>query len=72
VPFMNNTTGADETALSIACRVSEERHRKARCKYRGESWEAKVGAGRAACRNACTHLDQQSYKSRNVTATHRR
>jgi len=50
---MNNTTGADATALSMACLVSEDRYRKAIGEIRGvANLEAIVGAGRAACRNA--------------------
>jgi len=53
VPFINSTTGADATALSIACLVSEDRYRKAMGEIRGTAnLEAIVGAGRAACRNA--------------------
>jgi hypothetical protein len=54
VPFMNSTTGADSTALSIAARVSAERKRADMGVRRLEAnLEAKVGAGRAAWRNAC-------------------
>jgi hypothetical protein len=53
VPFMNSTTGAEFTALSIACLVSAERNRAAMGVIRElESLEARLGAGRAACRNA--------------------
>jgi hypothetical protein len=53
VPFMNKTTGAELTALSIAARVSAERYLKATGENRGEAnLEAKAGVGRAACRNA--------------------
>jgi hypothetical protein len=54
---MNNTTGADATALSIACRVSADRNRAAIGEILKEDLEAKAGAGRAACRNACIRLD---------------
>jgi hypothetical protein len=57
VPFMNKTTGADPTALSIACRVSVDRYRRAMGEIRRENLEANVGAGRAACRNACMRPD---------------
>lgn len=55
VPFMNSTTGADATALSIACRVSADRNLRAMGEMmRGENLAASDdGAGRAACRNAC-------------------
>ena len=53
VPFMNKTTGAELTALSIAARVSADRYLKATGENRGEAnLEAKAGVGRAACRNA--------------------
>jgi hypothetical protein len=53
VPFMNKTTGAELTALSIAARVSAERYLKATGENRGgANLEAKAGVGRAACRNA--------------------
>lgn len=35
VPFMNKTTGAELTALSIACFVSADRYRKAIGENRG-------------------------------------
>ena len=57
VPFMKRTTGAELTALSIACLVSVERYREAMgARNRGwENLEAKTvgAAGRAACRMAC-------------------
>jgi len=50
---MNSTTGAEATALSIAALVSVERNRRAMGENRGEeNLDAKLGAGRAACRNA--------------------
>lgn len=50
---MNNTTGAEPTALSIACRVSVDRNREAMGEIRGDiNLGANKGAGRAACRNA--------------------
>jgi len=50
---MNSTTGADATALSIACLVSEDRYRKAMGEIRdAANLEAMVEAGRAAWRNA--------------------
>jgi hypothetical protein len=53
VPFMNSTTGADATALSIVAFVSAERNRAVMGENRGvENLEANVGAGRAAWRNA--------------------
>jgi hypothetical protein len=53
VPFMNNTTGADPTALSMAALVSAERKRAEMGKNRGEeNLDANVGAGRVAWRNA--------------------
>jgi hypothetical protein len=53
VPFMNSTTGADATALSIAAFVSVERNRATKGENRGEeNLEANAGAGRAAWRNA--------------------
>lgn len=53
VPFMNRTTGADPTALSIAALVSVERKRAAMGENRGEvDLKANAGAGRTACRNA--------------------
>lgn len=36
VPFMNKTTGADATALSMACLVSDERSRDWRAVKRDE------------------------------------
>jgi hypothetical protein len=49
VPFMNNTTGAEATALSIACLVSVERNREAMREFRVDiNLEEKNGAGRAA------------------------
>jgi hypothetical protein len=54
VPFMNNTTGAEPTALSIACLVSDDKYRKAVGEIRGyENLVANIGAGRAAWRKAC-------------------
>lgn len=39
VPFMNSTTGADATALSIACRVSADRNLRAMGEMmRGRIW----------------------------------
>jgi len=58
VPFINSTTGAELTALSIACLVSAERNRAAMGVIRElKSLKAKLGAGRAACRNACKFCD---------------
>lgn len=45
---MNRTTGAEPTALSMACLVSAERKREAMGEIRGEANRA---AGRTACRN---------------------
>jgi hypothetical protein len=57
VPFMNNTTGADPTALSMAALVSAERKRAEMGKNRGgENLDANVGAGRVAWRNASRGL----------------
>jgi len=54
VPFMNSTTGADPTALSMAALVSAEIKRADMGEYLGgRSLEANVGAGRVAWRNAC-------------------
>ena len=58
VPFMNSTTGADPTALSIAALVSVDKNRAAMGVYRGyANLEAKAGAGRAACRKTCRVLE---------------
>jgi hypothetical protein len=45
VPFINNTTGADATALSIAALISVERARK----WELDSWEEKGGDFRIHC-----------------------
>lgn len=60
VPFINRTTGAEATALSIACRVSVDRNLEAMGVIRGyENLEANFGAGRAAFRKAyVTHIYQ--------------
>jgi hypothetical protein len=61
VPFINSTTGADPTALSIAALVSVERKRTAMGENRGdENLEANVGA-RAAWRNACITYHQHIF-----------
>lgn len=44
VPFMNRTTGAEDTASSIAVRVSADKKRLAMGEIRGENLEAKDGA----------------------------
>ena len=53
VPFINRTTGADPTALSIAARVSVERKRAEMGVNRGEENLEANAAGRAVWRNAC-------------------
>lgn len=51
MPFINSTTGAEETALSIAALVSVDRSRMLIGDInRGE---ANLEAGREAARNAC-------------------
>lgn len=52
VPFINKTTGADPTALSIAARVSVERKRAAMDVKRGEENLEANAAERAVWRNA--------------------
>ncbi len=48
VPFMKSTTGADETALSIAARVSADKNRI--CRAASPGW-ANGLAGPATCRS---------------------
>ena len=52
VPVMNSTTGADDTALSMAWRVWSERSRRCASDSIGEVLKAD-DAGRAACRSSC-------------------
>jgi hypothetical protein len=49
VPFINNTTGADATALSIACFVSADKNL---ADIDEGNLEANRGTGRAAWRSA--------------------
>lgn len=64
VPFMNNTTGAEATALSIACLVASDRSRCCASDSIGDREKAEAAgleareamddaAGRAACRSSC-------------------
>lgn len=57
VPFMNSTTGAEATALSMACLVTSERRRSCATLSMGDfmkaGLEARAAAGRAACRSSC-------------------
>jgi hypothetical protein len=55
VPFMNRTTGAEATALSMAARVSEDRRRAWRTEGRAKAGErtAFSDEGREIGRKAC-------------------
>lgn len=64
VPFMNSTTGAEATALSIACLVASDRRRSCARDSMGDRRKAGAAgleardarddaAGRAACRSSC-------------------
>jgi hypothetical protein len=55
VPFINSTTGAEATALSIAALVSEDKSRADMGENLGANLEVREGIGRAAWRNACCY-----------------
>jgi hypothetical protein len=59
VPFMNKTTGADPTALSIAALTSLERHRAWNGVIKRSGAEGRVAGvlARVAARNAWTYGD---------------
>jgi curli biogenesis system outer membrane secretion channel CsgG len=60
VPFMNKTTGADSTALSMACLVSCDRKRVCRVANRDERrglWRGR-NAVRKTCRTACKYANR--------------
>lgn len=60
VPFMNNTTGALETAASIDLRVSSERRRRLWVNVGASGWKAERTDGRAAARRALRMVSKLS------------
>jgi hypothetical protein len=68
VPFMNNTTGAVATALSIAPRTCVDRKDFCRAANRGD--RSGLRRGRSACCAVCRHLSVLARSLKGYQSTH--